>query len=181
MCIRDRDELCPGIMGESLLAGENVSGISSGNFTTSNATEGENREMINILTPRLPKFSTFNDIDEGAGSYTSSLGNKAFTQKSDTEEKTSLSPKAGIAIHENSSQPNIEITKSNIPVLQGLAINAEQYGFPPFKDTSNCKVIPKSLYDDLNRNLQTLHLEAQQKELETARHYSCLLYTSRCV
>ena len=166
------DELCPGIMGESLLAGENVSGISSGNFTTSNATEGENREMINILTPRLPKFSTFNDIDEGAGSYTSSLGNKAFTQKSDTEEKTSLSPKAGIAIHENSSQPNIEITKSNIPVLQGLAINAEQYGFPPFKDTSNCKVIPKSLYDDLNRNLQTLHLEAQQKELETARHIS---------
>lgn len=53
-------------------------------------------------------------------------------------------------------------------------MDSEEYGSSSYKDTSCQKGIPKNLFDDLNLNLQTLRLEAQQKELETARHISQL-------
>lgn len=168
------NELCPGIMCESLHAGENFSNSLSGGFTPSKSTESENQEIINILTPRLPdsKVLSYNDIDEGAGSYSSALDDKAFERKSDREEKKPQSSKVDSSINKESPGTGIKVSKKNFPVLRGLAVDSEEYGSSSYKDTSCQKGIPKNLFDDLNLNLQTLRLEAQQKELETARHIS---------
>lgn len=66
-----------------------------GGFTPSKSTESENQEIINILTPRLPdsKVLSYNDIDEGAGSYSSALDDKAFERKSDRRKRNPNLPK----------------------------------------------------------------------------------------
>lgn len=120
------------------------------------------------------KVLSYNDIDEGAGSYSSALDDKAFERKSDREEKKPQSSKVDSSINKESLGTGIKVSKKNFPVLRGLAVDSEEYGSSSYKDTSCQKGIPKNLFDDLNLNLQTLRLEAQQKELETARHISQL-------
>ncbi|CAI4036722.1 hypothetical protein SMKI_16G0360 [Saccharomyces mikatae IFO 1815] len=174
------DELCPGIMSESLLVQGNVRTIPSWNSETSNTVENENQEMINILTPKLPNTKTAftNDIDEEPRDYTSSFDDKTLPYQNNTTEKTPQSSKSGkttdnkFATNEKRPEAGIEVTNGNLTLPQGLAIYEEEYTRPSVGDSSSDKVIPKTLYDDLSLHIKTLHLEAQQKELETARHIS---------
>lgn len=152
------DELCPGIMSESLLVQGNVRTIPSWNSETSNTVENENQEMINILTPKLPNTKTAftNDIDEEPRDYTSSFDDKTLPYQNNTTEKTPQSSKSGkttdnkFATNEKRPEAGIEVTNGNLTLPQGLAIYEEEYTRPSVGDSSSDKVIPKTLYDDLS-------------------------------
>lgn len=180
-------EICPGIMGESLYNEGDISNLSYGKSANSNSIGNENQEMINILTPRLPNPKTFSpkDVNGATGSNFNTVDVQTTEKRRDKEEESlqsceideTTNPK--IFLHDDKFAfinkrvgYNTENTKNEVPVLQGLAIDTKEYSPPLFEETQNDKVILKSVYDDLTLQIKSIHLETQQKELETARHIS---------
>ncbi|KOG99720.1 Kel2p [Saccharomyces eubayanus] len=180
-------DLCPGIMGESLYNEGDISNFPYGKSANSNSVGNENQEMINILTPKLPNLKTFSpsDVTGATGSNFTDAGVQMSKTRHDKEEERSQPceidettksefslPDDKFAFINKRAAYNTENIKNNAPILQGLAIDTKEYNPPSFKETQNDKVILRSIYDELSSEIQSLHLETQQKELETARHIS---------
>ncbi|CAI4062932.1 Kel2p SKDI_07G4870 [Saccharomyces kudriavzevii IFO 1802] len=172
------DELCPGIMSKALLIENDSSAFSSGKFAISNAVEAESQEIINILTPRLPNTKTLgpNDIDAPARSEFDALNDHALPNQPDIEPRTPQPLRIDMAMNGKfvtiNRRPETDTQSIKNSALQSPAANIKGYTSALLENTSSDSVIPKGVYDNLNLEMQTLHLEAQQKELETARHIS---------